>query len=93
MEAINISLYICKGGHACLSRGKHRVLKGMYKEVPDSEKVSQAGFLGAGKLFITSVPLLYEKFFILPNWCSITFFSYFWDRYSFLILQMDLQLV
>ena len=43
----------------------------MYKEVPDSEKVSQAGFLGAGKLFITSVPLLYEKFFILPNWCSI----------------------
>lgn len=75
------------------SRGNHRVLKGMYKEAPGSEQASQAGLLGAGKLLITSVPLLYGKFFILPNWCSITFFSYFWDRYSFLILQMDLQLV
>lgn len=88
MEATNISLYIHKGGHACLSRGKHRVLKGMYKAAPDSEKVSQAGLLGAGKLFITSVPLLYGKFSILSDWCSITFFSYFLGRDSFLILQL-----
>ena len=57
VETRNISLYLHKGVDACLSRGKYRVLMGMYKEAPDPEGVSQGELLKEGKLFITSVPL------------------------------------
>lgn len=46
-------------GDACLSRDNYRLLIDTYKEAPDSDRVSQGGLLGEGKLYMgPSVPPL-----------------------------------